>query len=64
LAQKGIGLEMTFTTDNIQNDFQKASDVCAMPYEPMAEKARAQKVAYLREINGFLIEICTPMKTD
>ena len=64
LAQKAIGLEMTFTTDNIHNDFQKTLDAGAMPYQPITEKARGQKVRYLRKINGFMIEICTSMKTD
>ena len=60
--QKPNGIEMAFTTENIENDFNKAIKAGAMEYEPIIEKPWGQKVGYLRDINGFLIEICTPIK--
>lgn len=56
-----FGIELVFTTENIATDFQKAIDAGAIEVEPVKEKPWKQKVGYLRDINGFLIEICTPM---
>lgn len=56
-----FGIELTFTTEEIETDFQKAIDAGAIEVEPIKEKPWKQKVGYLRDNNGFLIEICTPM---
>ena len=58
---KPFGLEMAFSTENIDADFENALKAGATEYEPIKEKPWGQKVGYLRDINGFLIEICTPM---
>jgi len=63
-SQKPIGIEMAFTTENIEADFQKAIDAGATEFVPITEKPWGQKVGYVRDNNGFLIEICTPVKTD
>ncbi|WP_299097982.1 VOC family protein [uncultured Winogradskyella sp.] len=62
LNTKPNGIEMAFTTENIEDDFAKAIKAGAIQYEPIIEKPWGQKVGYLRDINGFLIEICTPIK--
>ena len=59
---KPLGVEMAFVTEDIEADFKKAIDVGAIEYEPIVEKPWGQKVGYLRDNNGFLIEICTPIK--
>ena len=56
------GIEMAFTTENIEANFNRALTQGAIEYEPVIEKPWGQKVGYLRDINGFLIEICTPIK--
>ena len=58
---KPFGIEMAFSTENIEADFENAIKAGATEYEPIKEKPWGQKVGYLRDINGFLIEICTPM---
>jgi len=58
-----IGMEMAFVTEDIENDFQKAIDAGAVEFEKIVEKPWGQKVGYLRDINGILIEICTPVKS-
>lgn len=58
---KPFGIEMAFSTENIDADFENALKAGATEYEPIKEKPWGQKVGYLRDINGFLIEICTPM---
>ena len=62
INRKPNGIEMAFTTENIEDDFNKALKQGAIEYEPIIEKPWGQKVGYLRDINGFLIEICTPIK--
>lgn len=63
-SQKPFGVELAFTSENIESDFKKAIDEGAIEYESIKEKPWGQKVGYLRDNNGFLIEICTPMNTD
>ena len=58
---KPMGMEMAFVTDEIERDFQKAIDAGALQLEAVVEKPWGQKVGYLRDINGVLIEICTPV---
>ncbi len=53
---------MAFTTENTEIDFQKAVDAGAIEFESPVEKTWGQKVGYLLDNNGFLIEICTPIK--
>ena len=62
-SKKPFGIELAFTTENIEKDFERAISSGAIEYEPLTEKPWGQKVGYLRDNNGFLIEICTPMKT-
>ena len=60
--KKPFGIEIVFTTENIESDFQKAIDAGAKEFEPLIEKPWGQKVGYVIDNNGFLIEICTPIK--
>lgn len=62
-TDKPAGMELAFVSENIEGDFQKAVDAGASIYEPIIEKPWGQKVGYLRDINGTLIEICTPVKS-
>lgn len=59
---KPIGIEMAFVTENIENDFQRAIDAGATEYEPLVQKPWGQQVGYVRDQNGILIEICTPVQ--
>ena len=63
-SKKPFGVELAFTTENIETDFQNAIDSGATLFEPLVEKPWGQKVGYLRDNNGFLIEICTPIKSE
>lgn len=56
-----MGIELAFTSEDIDADFQKAVEAGAVIYEDILEKPWGQKVGYLRDINGLLIEVCTPM---
>ena len=63
-SEKPVGIELAFTTENIEKDFQKAIKAGATEFEPLTEKPWGQTVGYLRDINGLLIEICTPIKSE
>ena len=60
-SKKPVGVELAFTSENIESDFQNAIDAGATEFEPLTKKPWGQKVGYLRDNNGFLIEICTPI---
>ncbi len=64
LLEKPFGVELAFITKNIEVDFKKAIEMGAVELEPLTQKPWGQKVGYLRDNNGFLIEICTPIRID
>lgn len=59
---KPYGAELAFATEQIEADFDRAIAAGAVALEPIKEKPWGQKVGYVRDNNGFLIEICTPVK--
>ena len=58
---KPFGIELAFTTENIEKDIEIALKAGAIQVEKIKTKPWGQKVAYLKDNNGFLIEICTPI---
>ncbi|EPR66425.1 Lactoylglutathione lyase [Cyclobacterium qasimii M12-11B] len=63
-SDKPAGMEMAFVSENIEEDFKRALDAGATEFEAIKEKPWGQKVGYLRDINGILIEICTPIDNN
>ena len=61
LANKPFGIEIGFTTDNVEETVKTAINSGATIVENPKIKPWGQTVAYLRDPDGFLIEICTPM---
>lgn len=59
---KALGIEFAFTTDDLEADFEKAINAGATEYQAITEKPWGQKVGYVLDNNGFLIELCTPIK--
>ena len=62
LGEKPFGIELALTTEKIVSDFDRALRAGATVAEPIVEKPWGQKVGYLIDNNGFLIEVCTPIK--
>lgn len=60
-SKKPFGVELAFASENIEVDFENALIAGATEFEPLTQKPWGQKVGYVRDNNGFLIEICTPM---
>ena len=60
-GEKPFGIELGFTTENVELVFNQAVKMGAIPLEKIKVKPWGQAVAYVQDINGFLIEICSPM---
>lgn len=59
---KPFGIEIGFTTQNVEEVLANAEKAGAVVVEKPKTKPWGQTVAYLRDLDGFLIEICTPME--
>lgn len=62
--EKPFGIELAFVSERVEEDYRTAIDAGASELEPLTEKPWGQKVGYVRDINGFIIEICSPVKSD
>lgn len=58
---KPFAMEIGFTTDDVEKTMDKAINAGAILVEKAKTKPWGQVVGYLKDLNGFLIEICTPM---
>lgn len=61
LSQKPFATELGLVTDNVSEIVELALIHGATIVEKPKEKPWGQTVAYLRDIDGFLLEVCTPM---
>ncbi len=61
LQNQPFGFEMGFTTDDVEATIKSAVAAGAVIVENPKTKPWGQVVSYLRDLDGFLIEICTPM---
>ncbi len=55
------GFEIGFTTDDVQAAYKKALAAGATDAAPPKAKPWGQTVAYVRDLDGILVELCTPM---
>lgn len=62
LSQKPFGIEIGFTTDNVEETVKLAVEKGAVMVAEPKTKPWGQVVAYVRDFDGFLIEICSPME--
>jgi|SRR3569833_493358 len=56
-----LGFEIALTNDKVQELFARAIKAGATPISEPSVKPWGQTVAYVRDHNGFLVELCTPM---
>jgi uncharacterized glyoxalase superfamily protein PhnB len=61
LKNKPLAVEIAFATNDVEKVYNKAIKEGATAEAPASEKPQGQTVAYVRDIDGFLVEICTPM---
>jgi len=55
------GFEIGFVTDDVSAAFAAAVKAGATPVSEPATKPWGQTASYVRDMNGFLVEICSPM---
>jgi|LakMenEpi03Aug12_release.lakeMendotaPanAssembly.Ray.scaffolds.fasta_scaffold47240_5 lactoylglutathione lyase len=60
ITSKPFGIELAFVTENIEETWKQAIEAGATVLEEIATKVWGQRVGYLLDPNGFLLEICTP----
>ncbi len=63
LNEKPFGIELAFTTSEVEKVMESAIKNGAVLLEETVTKPWGQQVGYLRDLNGFIIEICTPIQT-
>lgn len=64
LNEKPFGIELAFTTSEVEKVMEIAIKNGASLLEETATKPWGQKVGYIRDLNGFIIEICTPIQSQ
>lgn len=62
LQIRPFGIELGFTVENVDYALEKALQAGAKLVELPIIKPWGQTVAYIRDVDGFLIELCTPME--
>lgn len=55
------GIEIGLVTDDVEAAFRKALQAGAVQVLKPTQKPWGQLVAYVRDSNGFLVELCSPM---
>ncbi len=61
VKNKPFGIELGFVTENVAETIESAKNNGGIIIEEPKQKPWGQIVAYIRDIDGFLIEICTAM---
>ncbi|KUJ61773.1 glyoxalase [Flavobacteriaceae bacterium CRH] len=62
LEDKPFAIEIGFITDEVGELVQKATSFGAILVKEPTKKPWGQVVAYVRDLDGFLIEICTEVE--
>lgn len=61
VKEKPANVEVGFVTDDVQAAYDVAVKAGAIPYEPPAAKPWGQVIAYVRDLDGVLVEIAGKM---
>jgi lactoylglutathione lyase len=59
--KKPFAFEIGFTTIEVEKAYNRAIDAGAVSASAPTMKPWGQIVSYVRDCNGFLVEICSPM---
>ena len=55
------GIELAFVTDDVAAAYARAVAAGALPLHAPAQKPWGQVVAYVRSLEGSLVELCSPV---
>jgi lactoylglutathione lyase len=61
LAEPPAGVEIAFVTDDVPAAWDTALAAGAVVVSPPTTKPWGQTVAHVRDLDGMLVEICTPV---
>ena len=56
-----FGMEVGLVTPDVEAAYRRALDAGAVPVVPPGARPWGQVVGYVRDLNGVLVELCTPM---
>jgi predicted enzyme related to lactoylglutathione lyase len=59
LESQAAGAEVALVTDDVPKSFTRAVAAGALPVVQPIEKPWGQVISYVRDSNGFLVEICS-----
>jgi lactoylglutathione lyase len=62
ISNRPFGIEIAFATEDVREAVARAVKAGATAVQEAKTKPWGQTVAYVRDPEGFLIEICTPME--
>ena len=60
-SEDAPAMEIALVTDDVQAAYDKAVSCGATPLHQPVDKPWGQTISYVRDKNGFLIEICSPV---
>ena len=61
-AKPPLGFEVALTTSDVKAAYERAVAAGAMAVKPPMVKPWGQTVAFVRDLDGNVVEICTPME--
>jgi lactoylglutathione lyase len=61
IKEESAGIEVSLVTENVEHYFDRAIKVGAMKVLPPETKPWGQIVSYVKDNNGCLVEICSPI---
>ncbi|HKP97117.1 MAG TPA: VOC family protein [Fibrobacteria bacterium] len=56
-----LGFEIALVTEDVDAAFGKAVSAGALSIQKPGKKPWGQRVGYVRDLNGFVVEICSPV---
>ena len=62
LSKPPAGFEIAFVTDDVEAAYHRALKAGATSVCPPAAKPWGQLVAFVRDMDGIVVELCTPSK--
>ena len=61
LGEKPCAMEVALVTEDVAAAFERAVSAGAKPHKKPEQKPWGQTVGYVRDPNGFLVELCSPL---
>lgn len=63
ITQEPAGIEISFVAENVEEKFKKAIKAGAISIVKPTKKPWGQIVSYVKDNNGCLVEICSPLNS-